>query len=404
MKKIISIISIILIIIGLGLIATGIYIQLGDNNSSIKEETNGNKYENKHEEKEPEKTSFKALNEYNLQSICSKGDTTSTYINRSDYSKITFNYPNCVHEYELTFYSKVLSTSNYDTRMFIATDKKSINTYMNEKYAYLMGLKNEDYPDIKYTNIYTTTTKNNLKASIIQANYSTTFLYNTTTFDTWYIAVELEEELILTFQLDTKGKVFDYKSILSMIDSVKLEKEAAIYAHSKLENGYQIGTIKQNKYKSYEHGYKLTYKVKEKYPEIDSLTTNINSAVFEDEELNYKMFANLSIETENYEDFKKNVEKWKEITISSYNKDKDRYRNIKDTGIIEKVINNKKVYYFVYTYDYYLNNKKSNTNYISRVQYEIEPNTYVDLWISNTEVKIDESFISDFLDFTIEEY
>jgi len=116
------------------------------------------------------------------------------------------------------------------------------------------------------------------------------------------------------------------------------------------------------------------------------------------------MYANLSIETENYEDFKENVEKWKRITISSYNEDPERYRNIKDTGIIEKVINNKKVYYFIYTYDYYLNNKKSNTNYISRVQYEIEPNTYVDLWISNTEVKIDEAFISDFLDFTIEEY
>ncbi|MBE6151332.1 MAG: hypothetical protein E7162_05935 [Firmicutes bacterium] len=397
MKKIIPII---LIILGCGLIATGIYLQLENNNSNIDKD----KKETKEENKKQENNTFTALNEYNLPTICSKNDTIPTYINRSDYSKVTFDYPSCVHEYELTFYSKVLSTNDYHTRMFITVDKKTLNNYMNEKYVYLVGLKNEEFPDIKYTNIYTTTTKNNLKASIIQANYSTTFMYSTTTFDTWYIAVELEEELILTFQLDTKGNVFDYENIMAMIDSVKLEKDAAIYAHSKLENGYQIGTIKQNKYKSYEHGYKLNYKVKEKYPEIDSLTTNINSAVFEKEELNYKMYANLSIETENYEDFKENVEKWKRITISSYNEDPERYRNIKDTGIIEKVINNKKVYYFIYTYDYYLNNKKSNTNYISRVQYEIEPNTYVDLWISNTEVKIDEAFISDFLDFTIEEY
>ena len=53
-------------------------------------------------------------------------------------------------------------------------------------------------------------------------------MYSTTTFDTWYIAVELEEELILTFELDTKGNVFDYESIMAMIDSVKLEKDAAI--------------------------------------------------------------------------------------------------------------------------------------------------------------------------------
>ena len=80
----------------------------------------------------PKELNIELLNEYNAPTICSKNDTTSAYINRSDYSKVTFNYPNCVHEYELSFYSKVLSTSDLHTRMFISIDKKTINKVVNK--------------------------------------------------------------------------------------------------------------------------------------------------------------------------------------------------------------------------------------------------------------------------------
>lgn len=391
-------IFIFIIILGFGIIGTGIFLQIDSNEETKSKE---NKIEDTNEK---ETLTFEPINKYNLPEICSKENQVSTYINTTNYSKISFNYPNCVHEYSLTFYTKILSDENYDTNINVSIERKTSNTYMNEKKVYIIALKNEHNYEVHYTDVKEITTKNNYKASIIQANYQSSYTFSTYRYDLWYIAIELEEELILTFEISSDDNVINYEAIEAMINSVKLEENAATFKHSIIDGEYQTGTIQENLYKSYEHGYKINYKVPTKYPEIDSLGTNINSAIFAYEELTKKMYVQMSVENDSYDNFEDQVATWKEIAISSYNSDPERYRNIQDTGLIEKTINDKKFYYFIYTYDYYLNNQKTNTNYISKVFYEIEPQIYVELWISNKEVLVDETFISDFLNFTVEEY
>ena len=72
--------------------------------------------------------------------------------------------------------------------------------------------------------------------------------------------------------------------------------------------------------------------------------------------------------------------------------------------IQKKKIAGKDVSYFSISGDYYLDGKKSSTYYSGEVYYKIDDTMFYYINISNTNEPIDEKFISELLDFTIEEY
>jgi len=400
MKKIIFIF---VITLGFCIIGLGIFLQINESNSSNQSET---KEENKFQ-------TFERINKYNLPEVCSIYDTISTYINTSDYQKINFNYPNCVHEYQLNFWNKMLQNEDKSVEIEVVALRQSADNYMDQQKTYAISLKNEHNYDVEHTEVIKTTSQNNFNVYLMEINYQWQSPYTTYSYDIWNIAIELEENFLLTIEVSSKDKIISYKAIEELFNSVTVEKDAAIFSHSVIDGNYQVGTIKSNFYNSFEHGYKINYKMPIKYPEIDSFTSNINSAIFSYEELilnensqniHKKVYLSLTVEYDFYDNFKQMVETSKNISIQPYNQDNETYRNIKDTGIIESKINDKNVYYFIYTYDYYLDNKKMNTNYLSRVFYEIEPQIYVELWIDNQEVEVNENFIRDVYNFTMEEY
>ena len=199
--------------------------------------------------------------------------------------------------------------------------------------------------------------------------------------------------------INTDKSIITQKAVLDILNSIKIEKVESIKT-SKIEGDYQIGSIKQNSYKKYDHGYIMTYKVNKKYPEVDSVSTNINAAVFQYEDISKEIYVQYELETD-YKTTLENATSYKKVSIP---KEDEHQRNIKTTDLIQKEIKGKKIIYFINSYDYYNDNKKTSTYYNSYVYYELEPNFFLKIYISNQNHEINEAFISEFLDFTLEEY
>ena len=396
-----KIIFILIMVLGFTIISYGIFMQVDLTSDSSVEENDKNKEK---EEKEQE-TEINRINKFSLETTCKEFDTTTTYINTSNFEKITFTYPSCVHEYTLSYWSKMLANEDDSIRLDVRIERDKINNYMNETRTSIVAMKNEKNYDVEYSDIIKMKTKDNKNISILEVNYKNEYVFTTLTYNMIYIAVELEEEKLLTFELTAKDKHIATEVIYNLIDNIKVEEEGAIFHDAIDEGNYQVGTIKANKNKSYEHGYIVKYKVPKEYPATPSYTANIDTATFQYEDLTHDLFISMSIEIAiSLKDIESEIKQSDKISIQNYTEDKTRYRNFKTTGILEKEINNKKVYYYIYTYDFYLNDKKANTKYFSTVLYELEPQMYVKLYMSTQEIQIDEKLISDYLNFTVEEY
>ena len=173
----------------------------------------------------------------------------------------------------------------------------------------------------------------------ISARYDGSYAFVKTYTD----AVEIHPE----YDKEDIAAVMDivYEAVKEMIDSIKVEEEKATYKNSTVEGNKQIGTIRLNKNKEYEHGYKLTYEVPTKYPEVDSLGSDFNESVFETETINEKFYTQISLEFDySSKTFDEKVESFKPIAGSTY-ENKETYRNLKDSGVLTKTISGKQIKY-----------------------------------------------------------
>lgn len=396
MRKVICILAIIL---GAAIVGAGIFLQA---DSSSK----------KGLEDEQDKTTvnnddgFERLNQYKKKEVCTKYELIDTYINTNNYTKINFSYPNCVHEYDLNIWYKNLNSEDDIISIDIRKDTEKLTNYMNKKETKLMGqAQEEEYHNTVQTPIHYTTTKDGKKVGILEANYQYFFL-STTSYDEWFIGIELNQDFILTIEIKVKENVFSYEAVKDMIDSIVVEEEKATYKNSTVEGDKQIGTIRLNKNKEYEHGYKLTYEVSTKYPEVDSLGSDYNESVFEFENIKEKFYSQISLDYDSfYDTFDEKVSSFKTSAGSTY-EDTTRYRNLKDTGVLTKTISGKQIKYFVYSYDYFTEEAKtkSYTGYSSYAYYEIAPDYYYVIYLSTQNIEINEAVISEFLNIKIEEY
>jgi len=388
--------GIMIVSIGALIIGVGVFLQFNNNNTKL-EETKQN---------EQEKIGFQRINIFNVNETCSTYQPVSTYINTSDYTKISFNYPNCTNEYNLSFWSKHLQSDDKNIILDISVEKTTLNSYINKIKTKLISYKNdESYQDLTYTETGEIITKNDIKVNIIEANYKLNLITSTKPFDLWYVAAEISDNQILKFEIISKENVISYKAIEELFNNIKIEVDSAKFTNSTKKDNYQIGTIKQNIKNSHEHGYKVNYTVTDKYLEVDSFSSNYDQSVFEYEDINKTVYASISLENDSYKQSAlEEIESYKKNSISTYEENKESYRNNRDSGIQKKIINNKEVYYFVYSYDYYYEGVKSSTNYISYTYYEITPGFYYIIYISNKNEEITESLISKFLNITIEEY
>lgn len=387
-----KIISGLIIALGIAIVGTGIYLQLDSKEEEIEVK---------------EDTSFHRINTLKLEETCSTYEPITTYINTSNYTKISFNYPNCVHEYDLSFWHKNLQSLDENLSIDIDMEKDTLNNYMNEKKTRIIGYKNEEeYKNLNYTEINYFTTQDDLKGAMLEANYQYQFL-KTNSSDLWYVAIQITEELLLTFEIESKDYILSYQAIEELVNNIIVEEDAAIFKNSKIDSDYQLGSIKINKKDEYEHGYKLNFKIATKYPEVDSYGSDYDESTFQYETVSEKFYANISLEKDFINDtIDEKVEKFKKIVLSSYTDSPEHYKNITDTGIIKKTINGKEIYYYIFKFDYYTTDatSKSYTGYYSDVFYQIAPNFYYRIVLSNKNIEINEAVISEFLNFDIEEY
>ena len=380
-------------VFGAAIIATGIYLQL--NNSNEKDQQTL--------EPEEEIITFQPLNPHNLETTCQTYNKISTYIYTASYQKITFEYPDCVHEYDLSSWHKSLKNESDDISVRISKEKNTINNYLNSKKTTIISQKNDGtYDNVEYSEITNITTDNGIDASFLEYTYQYNLISSSTTYDIWYIATNIDENTILTYEITSKNKIMSYDTIIDTFLNVQVETIETLI-NSTIEGEYQFGTIKQNMTGSYEHGYKLNYQIPTKYPEVDSIGTGYDNSVFQYEDINQEIYVSLELISETYDSLEETTERFRKASANSY-PNTENYRNFQDTGVLEKNINGKNVYYFVQSYDYYLENKKTDNCYKSYVYYEIAPNFYLRIHISNENVEINEAFISIFLNFTIEEY
>lgn len=388
-----KIIAGIFLLLGAGVIATGVFLQFDQEKSKDKE---------KPETEEKKNQKFEIVNTYNLKDTCTTYSKVPAYLYFTDLTKVSFTYPDCVHEYDNNYWMKQLKNdfSHEDINITITREKEEPENLLKRKKTSAIGYKNEGlYDALEYSKISEVTLDNGLKAYAFQYNYRNDLVTTTTHYSQWYIALRINENNTLMIDVHTDKSIITQKAILDILNSIKIEKVESIKT-SKIEGEYQVGSIKQNSYKKYDHGYIMTYRVNKKYPEVDSVSTNINAAVFQYEDINKEIYVSYELETD-YQTTLENATSYRKVSIP---KEDEHKRNIKTTALIQKEIKDKKIIYFINSYDYYNDNKKTSTYYTSYVYYEVEPNFFLKIYISNKNHEVNEAFISEFLDFTLEEY
>lgn len=394
MRKIVGIFSLIL---GLAIICTGIFMQIDLNKP--KEEKENDIFETK-------TFKVKRMNKFNIEETCKTYSKIDSYINTVDYTKISFTYPNCVHEYDFTALYKTLKSEDGKISISIRKENENMTKYIKSMQTELAANNyNDIYSESEYSQIFTDKTDSGLEVNLIESNYI--YGYAKTPYDVWYIAVDLKNDMILTFEIEVQNNIMSIEAIRELYKSIKVEEKKAEFLNTKTEGKYQVGTLKQNKKGFHDKGYKANLKVSTKYPEVATTSSNLSNSIFEIESVYEKVYAWISLEKESYnKTFEEKMTDEKKYSIQSYYENPLRYRNLQDSGIIKKTINGKEVRYYVFSYDYYLEDakEKSDTQYLSEIFYEIEPGFYYKIYLNTKNILINEALISDFLNFTVEEY
>ncbi len=331
------------------------------------------------------------------------------FIQLNDYTKISFSYPTCVRELKKSYKRKNLTSEENDIKLDINYTSENPKSYLNTQRTFLISLKESNYyADFDFTDVI------EVKLNDKQSFYYFDVTYNVVGYgnakvahDDWYVAYpfknsESGEERTLTFAFSSQEKIIDAKTITNMVNTIKIEENAADYTHSKEEGNYLVGSILQNKYKDYDHGYKINYKYSKELPEQPSIDTDYNKVTFYLEELNKSKYVTLSVDND-YRTPKENAESYQKVITDATNTNR---KNIKVTPVKYKKINDRNVYYFIGSYDNYHSETKKyiSTSYVSYCYVELDTNDYVLVYLANINIPITESDINEYANFTVEEY
>lgn len=400
-KKIFGIITVLL---GAVVISLGITLQFNKKDEDSKEK----------EQDVSQNVEIKNINNFGDKEVCSNSKQISTFINTYHSDKISFTYPDCVHEYDLSDGWKqldnVINSSDNRITISINYEDSTIDKYMSRvKTRIISDKEDDDYVNLEYSDVQKFTNKNGLEVQLIQEIKRVSRIYPEGSFydnEYWYIAVKLTDEEILKIEISVRDGTMSKDVIKEFFDNVKIEKGQADFISVKKEGDYQVGSIRQNKNGEYEHGYIVNFKIPNKYPKEDRTKSNYYYIYFYFEELNQlrrKISISLTLEKETINSLEKTVENYNKYSLEYYNEDK-HYRNIQDSKVIKKNLAGKDILYFIVSGDYYLDGKKSSTYYSSKVYYKIDDTMFYCINISNVNEPVDDKFISELLDFTIEEY
>ncbi len=378
------VISIIFMLVGAFIISFGVFIQFQPKSNSNDEEN---------------KMVFEGLNVLEQKELCSTEQMHDTYINTSDYKTISFLYPDCVHEYDLSFWSKSLTSEDDDITLLVQVENMAIDDYISQRETEIKNAANdENYTEYKYTTIQSGKNKEGFKFNYLEANYKEN---NNLFFDEWVIGVAIGDDKTLVFEVMVRNGVFAYGSVEKMLNSVTIGKEKVTLLNTKAQEGYLQGSLYQNISSSYEHGYRINLKIPDKYVEIESLTTDFDQSSFKSIDADLDLSINAFIESDSTKKIAEKIDQMHRNVISSY--DDENYQNIRDTKILKEKLKDKDVYYFIFTYDYNYSDDSMITDSQAYVYYELADGFYYSLYL-NSNQPIDSTVIEDFLNFEIEKY
>lgn len=378
------IISIIFMLLGTFIIFVGFFIQFQAKSNS-------------HEENN--KLVLERLNIFDQKEVCSTEQMHGTYINTNDYRTVSFLYPNCVHEYNLSLWSKSLTSEDDDVSLEIQVENMAIGDYISRRETEIKNAANdENYVEYKYTPMQSGENEEGFKFKYLEANYKKN---NNLFFDEWVIGVAIGDDKTLVFEVMVQNGVFAYESVEKILNSVTISKEKATLLNTKNQEGYLQGSLYQNISLSHEHGYRINLKIPDKYVEMESLTTDFDESTFKSTDADLDLSINVFIERDSTKKIAEKIDQMHRNVISSY--DDENYQNIQDTKILKEKLKDKDVYYFIYTYDYNYSDGSIATDSQAYVYYEISEGFYYSLYL-NSDKLITFNIIEDFLNFEIEEY
>jgi len=392
-----KIFGLIIILLGGLVIGGGIFIQVSGKDVLLKKQ-------------QPKDSVISRADAKDKELLCDN-KMEETYIQLNDLTKITFSYPECVKEKRLSYKNKQLISDDYSLRLDVTTATDNPKAFLNSEKTSLVSLSQEkNYEDFNYTEIQEME-NNGIKYYYFNVTYYSVSLYDNykTLRDEWYIAIPFKnkkskEERIIKITFKTTDKAISPNAIKKIISSIKIEENKADFTHSKVDGDYLVGSIKQNKFDSFDHGYILNYKFPKDISETAVTSTDIGSVAFALDDVGKSKYITLSIES-GKENIKEKTESYFKSVTENENKN-ENYKNHQNTGVKFKSYNNYNMYYFITSYDYYNPDTKEFlfTNYTLYCYVEISENNYVKIYMSNMSIPLSEKDLEKYLNFTIEEY
>ncbi len=368
------------IIIGALIIGLGIFFQVNDQ-----------------EKPQPriEPILFERINAYDQPVVCSNITKEKTYLNMLDNTKVTIDYPNCVHEYNLSYWHKNLKSANEDITLNVYIVKSTVNDYLNKQKELLSKIVNVQFSDKQEL-----ISNNEKKYYALEANYQ----LDKTTYDDIYVAYNIAEKYLLTYEFKVKNGVLDKHIIDSLIDDVIIEENAAKLTSASENNSLLVGSLKQNKLNSYNSGYIIKYQVPNDYTNIPSTNNDLFSTDFYKKTTQGEYHVNIQV-MNSINPLNKVINNLYTTSTNHYKKKPLTYQNQKDTEVVEEELAGKKVSYFIFSYDYFNDAQEyAFSESFAYVYYEIAPNFFYTIYIKANHDPITEDVITSFLDIETNEY
>ncbi len=371
-----------IVVLGIVTIGIGVSLQLKSNPSDVSSS----------------KREFERLNFFNQKETCQDATLVKGTIYTIDNDAVTYSYPNCLVITNLSRWQNVLHSD--DTEINITTQNGNVDNYINEVTNRLKKQKDdENYQNYLQTDPYETTTSSKQRVKFIEVNYQLNGDY----YDEWYIALEIADGKTATYELSSINSILSYETIsqIFMNDEVTKVSDGDILNTEVVDN-YQIGTLQKKKLNDLEHGYNVNLKVPVLYSEVKTLSTDYDKSVFEYKKEQEKVDVIISL-VNDVESLEKNIDD-NHRNVGESIKNNSKYQNVKDFGIVKKKVDDHELIYYIYSYD---NNIRENEMVRS---YEVEAYDIVNddlvylVNIRSNDVTIDETFIKEFLNFTVEEY
>jgi len=350
------------------------------------------------------------FNPYELTTYYEYTGYEETYLN-SDDDKIIIKHPNNIHNYlnydvSLQLLDAYTSTEQKISVEITTAKYDNIDVYLERMFSIHVTkeLTSETgfFDDLQYTNII----QDEINGKTFKYfAYAYEFLDKKTVY--YILASQIDQERILTVEINVKDGLLSYDAIKQIMDYELLEGKREKLKYEE-ENGYYIGNISTKKYGQYNTGYKLNFQIKNDY------TLNENNSYklqYVKESLNKKtsvitsFYVGITSSETIEEKIVNTLENYQRYNIENYTQSPETYRNVKQTGIRQKTINNKNIYYYIIEYDYYLKNGEYSTKYYtSYVIEKVDEKIYISNFINTIKTPITNELIGEIINYSIEEY